>query len=613
MPLPADHPACTDPALAQWKSGYDSLCPDAEVMRVLRHLPGRRVTSQVRLVGRDAGRDAVLKIFATPRARGNDRRLTRWKASAVADIVPAPLGADVTGHVGLVEFLPGEPLDHLDGIRFVAALEAAGDALRRLHRSGVELDRSWTLDEELGQLERRMTDRASTAVRALLAMDVPGHHALVSAHRDCHPAQAVIAATGGADGTASATGASLRWIDLDDAAMAPAGLDLGNLVAHLRRDGAIGTRPQALVDAGIAALQSGYGAAPEGTEQWEWLSLARLACLAEDRHRRPDWADLILSALARLSGGVTLHEPSRFQRPASPRVDVTATGVGAALDGMGLTVTAQPVLIPTGHADRPVYRAETGRGPVAVKCTASDSAGPHRDLLELWDSSFGRTRRPPGLAEPLGWSSAIRAVVTDWLPGTPLARRGEPPPPVDHLPAVAVLVADLHASGVRHRRHRDAEGIMRSTQRKAAELGSTDLGDLAGRVVAAMARRLPDDEEMVPTHGDFSPRNVMVTADGPRLIDFDRLQLSDPARDVCYYGAWLWTTGLLHDGHPSWRDGETLIDHYLSHRPAARLEGQLEFHRAAALMRIVHGWTVLRRSAELARPVLDEALRILRA
>ncbi len=280
MHWPADHPANTDPALRTWAEGAQELCPEASVVTVLRHLPGRRVAS---LVETTRGR-GVLKVFASPRARGNVRRIESLRRSSAGHLVPEPWGVDDAGHVSLVEFVVGQVFDCLDHDGFVATAELAGLALRQLHDSRAILDRTWTLDDEI----RLLVSRATTTTQRFVDLAVAraghlGRDRLVSAHRDCHPRQLVTVAHG------------VCWIDLDDAAMAPSGLDVGNMVAHLRRDAVLGRRSPAASDQAIVAFRSGYGETASDVESWEQLSLLRLAGLAETRHQRPIDARHILS------------------------------------------------------------------------------------------------------------------------------------------------------------------------------------------------------------------------------------------------------------------------------------------------------------------------------
>lgn len=280
MQWPAEHPANTDPALRAWAEGADELCPEASVVTVLRYLPERRVASLVETI-RGAG---VLKIFASPRARGNVRRITSLRHSRAGHLVPEPWGVDDAGHVSLVAFVAGQVFDSLDDERFVAMAECTGVALRQLHDSGAMIDRTWTVDNELRLLVKRATPTTQRFVeRAVARVAHLADEPLVSAHRDCHPKQLVSSAGG------------VCWIDLDDAAMAPSGLDVGNMVAHLRRDALLGKRSPSASEQAIASFRSGYGETSSDVDSWEQLSLVRLAGLAETRHQRPIDAHRILT------------------------------------------------------------------------------------------------------------------------------------------------------------------------------------------------------------------------------------------------------------------------------------------------------------------------------
>ena len=283
MHWPIDHPVNTDPALHAWAAGAQELCPEASVLSVLRHLSGRRVAT---LVDTDRG-PGVLKVFASPRARGNLRRLRALRCSGAGGVVPEPWGVDNAGHVSLVAFVAGPIFESLDDERFVDIAEQAGQALRQLHGSGIVLDRAWTVDDELHLLAARATATSQSQFDRVLVHAVHlANEPLISAHRDCHPKQLVSLAGG------------VCWIDLDDAAMAPSGLDIGNMIAHLRRDGLLGRRSSAATEQAIIAFRSGYGRSASDVDIWEQLSLLRLAGLAETRHRNPSDAQQILSLIA---------------------------------------------------------------------------------------------------------------------------------------------------------------------------------------------------------------------------------------------------------------------------------------------------------------------------
>ncbi len=288
-----DHTTVHDDArLAEALEAADGFLNNAIVDIVLRHVPGRRVTA-LATVGGDT---VVVKVFKNPRARGNHRRLERLRAAGLGELVPRSLGHDPSGRVGVLSFRPGVVLDQLADEPFVAACGRAGSALGALHRSGAALDRAWTLDDELDQLRRRApisVTRLVDAVDAHAAWSPPGD--LVPSHRDCHPRQLI------------ADSDTVAWIDLDDCAMAPAGLDVGNMLGQLTREGILGRRNGAVTEAARSAFLEQYEWDGDDREllRWELLTLTRLCGLAETRHESPAERDSLLSIaevhLARLA------------------------------------------------------------------------------------------------------------------------------------------------------------------------------------------------------------------------------------------------------------------------------------------------------------------------
>jgi Ser/Thr protein kinase RdoA (MazF antagonist) len=282
MLWPPDHPAVADAALSRWRPGAEELCPDAVALRTLRYLRGRRVAA---LVDTGAG-EAVLKIFASPRARGNHRRLRALELSKANGLCPHPIAVDRSGHVGLLEFVRGATLDHLEGDRLVVAAAKAGAALQRIHESDAALDRAWSVSDEVRQLRRIAGPQSRAALERLIAEGLPRNSGpSVPSHRDCYPAQAVLTASG------------IRYIDADDAAMAPVALDPANFTAHLAKDAIVGALDQTDAEAAAEAFLAGYGGAPPELEAWQRLSIARLAGLAETRHRDPEAMRRLLVAL----------------------------------------------------------------------------------------------------------------------------------------------------------------------------------------------------------------------------------------------------------------------------------------------------------------------------
>lgn len=536
---------------------------------VLRHVPDRRVALAAFDRRTTDAAPCVVKAYVSPRARGNDRRLRMLAGSSAAALLPESLGVSSDGHVGVVSWSPGTLLDRCSGALLVGAAEAAGAALRALHGAGVELDRAWTWADESSALTRRSPESTRGLAAAVAAVETQ-QDALVPSHRDFHPRQVVVDAAG------------VRLIDLDDAALAPAGLDVGNMLAHLWREHLVGRQDAVTARAAMEAFAGGYGALPEDLELWTVAALVRLAGLAEARHRDPEERDRLLDAV-RARGWAT-----------APR----------------------SVTVETGHVDRPVRIEEVGPGrrEVVKRYVSADGAAIHQSMAELWASPFGRRREPPGLPEPLGWAARSGELRMECLSGESLGRRGEVGRSLELAEDCARLLADLHASGVRPERDRPLARLLRSTSRKAADASREGRGDDFAEVLRALTYAVgmrTRTAELVATHGDFSPRNVLLTPSGVRLIDLDRLQAAPPGRDVAYWSAWLWVTDRLSSRptEDGWELGRTFEDAYLRASGRDRADLDLDLHRAFALVRIAHGWSSLAEDADGRRLVLAEALR----
>lgn len=274
------------------------------------------------------------------------------------------------------------------------------------------------------------------------------------------------------------------------------------------------------------------------------------------------------------------------------------------------------------HADRPVRLVSRGgRTTVVKRYLAGGAQEIHGQMCELWASPFGHGRRPPGLPRPIGVDPVFEEVEMQFLVGEPIGSRGDLGRSVQLLPEVARLLADLHGSGVRVARRRDPAALVRSARRKVDELGldRDDPGSavhvLGRRVADRLVEAMPPAGELVVSHGDFSPRNVLSTPSGLALIDFDRLQMCEPQRDISYWGAWTWATMLIGGGRPGWQVADDLAAAYRLVRPTVADAGHASwaFYRAAGLLRIAHGWSALRSAPRITALVLGEAALLLDA
>jgi Ser/Thr protein kinase RdoA (MazF antagonist) len=250
----------------------------------LKHKPGRRRT--LRATG-PRGR-VVVKIYASDRAPTVAARLQFLAEGPAEPRLPRVLAVEPQAHAVVLSEVAGQPLREaiLDGE--TEACRRAGAVLARWHGFWRErpippaLARH-SIGRELEILQSRSEgapDRLRAATRSLLpALGDKDWPLDTVVHHDLYEEQIVL-------------GDEVGLIDLDDAAVGPAELDLGNLVAHLdllsHRRG-LDLRPM------YEALLNGYAEGGGDLDapllaRCRALSLLRLACI----HRRED-----------LLGGVT--------------------------------------------------------------------------------------------------------------------------------------------------------------------------------------------------------------------------------------------------------------------------------------------------------------------
>jgi Ser/Thr protein kinase RdoA (MazF antagonist) len=195
--------------------------------------------------------------------------------------------------------------------------------------------------------------------------------------------------------------------------------------------------------------------------------------------------------------------------------------------------------------------------------------------------------------------------------GPMLGVRGDVGGLPEAVDAVARLLADLHGSGVVVPRRRSAPRLVASLDRKFA--GPRDPVVL---LLDAIAPTL--DEHLVVCHGDVTPRNIVLTHQGPALIDFDRLQMAGAGRDVQSLAAWVWATEVTAGRcgrDEGWHLGRHFEERYTACRPEAadELDRSRAFHRTAALVRIATSWSSMAADPTARRMVMAEAHRLARS
>lgn len=241
---------------------------------VLKHKPGRRRT----LRARGPGGTAIVKRYASGRAPLVAQRVAALAAGPPEPVVPAVLRVDPEGHLVVLSDVPGPPLRNALLLGDLETCARAGAALGAWHAAweGVEPTplEGHTLEHELETLRVR-ADIASPAVAGAVAEALPrfdGEWACGTVvHRDLYEEQIL-------------AGEPIGLIDLDDAALGPPELDLGNLIAHTEL---LERRRACDLTVGKRAFLDGYADAGPGLDEalldrCRRLTLLRLACLNDD-------------------------------------------------------------------------------------------------------------------------------------------------------------------------------------------------------------------------------------------------------------------------------------------------------------------------------------------
>jgi Ser/Thr protein kinase RdoA (MazF antagonist) len=222
-------------------------------LRSLKHKPGRRHT--LRAIG--PRRTAIVKVYASDRAPVVAARVRSLNPGPPSPVLPQVLHVDAKRHMVVFSEVPGRPLRHALLAGDAASCRRAGEALGTWHRSWATAPpavlRPHTAERELDALARwRPGERVMAQARAVAD---PGWDCPTVVHRDLYEEQVLVGPNG-----------AVGLIDLDDVAVGPPELDLGNLVAHIEL---LGHRSGLSLAAGIGDLLDGYArSGPPVTASW---------------------------------------------------------------------------------------------------------------------------------------------------------------------------------------------------------------------------------------------------------------------------------------------------------------------------------------------------------
>ena len=194
------------------------------VLEELKHKPGRRTTYRAR----GARRTAIVKVYASDRAPTVAARLAALAGGPAEPEIPEVLVCDPESHLVALSEVPGLPLREALLADDGDTCERAGSALGAWHRAWLGTSAGplvpHTAKRELEILNARM-ESAPEDVVALVEAALPsvsdGEWAPVTVvHRDLYEEQIMVAHR-------------IGLIDLDDTALGPPELDVGNLLGHV--------------------------------------------------------------------------------------------------------------------------------------------------------------------------------------------------------------------------------------------------------------------------------------------------------------------------------------------------------------------------------------------
>jgi aminoglycoside phosphotransferase (APT) family kinase protein len=259
------------------------------------------------------------------------------------------------------------------------------------------------------------------------------------------------------------------------------------------------------------------------------------------------------------------------------------------LDGLrarGFSVEEEKFL--SSRPDRLTLGLRTPGGTAVIAKVYLDDSGERtfEYMQRLWASPFGAARPSPGLAQPLDYLPDLRISLVERIRGKPMAETGFLDPTM--IESAARLLADLHDCGVEPEVRRTWRGIVRSLTRKIQRISELvpEYFSAMDPVMKLLLNGHFKDSELVCAHGDFSARNVLVGGERVALIDWERLQQADPARDVAYFAVWGWRQRIQRGRMPDRTVLSEITSAYEACRPGSRLAKQMPFHIAAGLIRM---------------------------
>lgn len=174
-----------------------------------------------------------------------------------------------------------------------------------------------------------------------------------------------------------------------------------------------------------------------------------------------------------------------------------------------------------------------------------NAAATHQVMLGLWTMKDRRF----GMAQPMGCDAALGIRWERFVPGQRIDELA-PQIGLEHalLPLMRGLV-QLHRTPIENLRLQGADQVIARLQKKGLRRIRDSLGALSAECdnfaaeLDAQKERLPQ-RRPVTLHGDLHTANILITPDGPVLIDLDSLSQGEPAFDLALLGSRLMLVAL---------------------------------------------------------------------
>ena len=261
-----------------------------------------------------------------------------------------------------------------------------------------------------------------------------------------------------------------------------------------------------------------------------WLSLKALAENADDK-----WSKALTHRTATV---VADHRLVVRQLPddaelRGPRWLLSGDGRGHARSRLGLPSEGPIAVLAYKPERRLVLSVSDGTAPVAVvKCYEYAGFARAKAALEA-------LRGAPEVAavHATAWEDQRAAISTPWIEGAMLQIVSHPLDAFDHVGRELAVLHDASiAAAPPNHPATERQDLERLTSEVAWLLphGASEIHALTSRLAAC---GVADDGQVVPIHGDFYNKQVLVGARGIAFLDFDESRLGDPHVDLAQFAA----------------------------------------------------------------------------